>query len=496
MHELPINNQAKKIDLVKDLSIYTQDPGPRSSHFLGLELVLIKRIVHLGWPVIIGMLSQTAINTVDLLLIGRLPSEIAVPGTSAILTSIILIWAFGGFLSAISVGTQAISARRYSEGNFKQAGQVLTNALAIAVLTSLCVTIIAQVSLEPLMRFLSPDNAAQELGIDYSRIRFWGLFSMAMMASYKSFYDGMGKVRIHMTVAIIMNISNVILCYLLIYGFSIFNFTVEPMYIKGAALGAVISSVLGLLLMITWSLTKNNRIQFHIYRLRNLNLKVATSVANLSLWSGLATIILMIGVGLFSHIVSSIDKIENTGAINSSATSIIIHVMMLVFMSCLAFGTSTATLVAQSIGAKLPNLAERYGWQSVLLTLYVVTTFGIVAFIFPEHILRIFMPQELNQAGDLKNAVVQIAIPSLKLAVGLLAPLAGAAMILTQALYGAGKTKFVMIAEFVLHFGCLVPLAWFLGVFCNLGLYGCWIAAVVYATAIQFGRGKWKQTII
>ena len=37
-------------------------------------------------------------------------------------------------------------------------------------------------------------------------------------------------------------------------------------------------------------------------------------------------------------------------------------------------------------------------------------------------------------------------------------------MILTQALFGAGNTRFVMIAELILHFTCLVPLAWLLGV--------------------------------
>ena len=43
---------------------------------------------------------------------------------------------------------------------------------------------------------------------------------MALMASFKSFYDGIGRVRIHMTVAIIMNLINIFANYFLIYGFS------------------------------------------------------------------------------------------------------------------------------------------------------------------------------------------------------------------------------------------------------------------------------------
>src|SRR5580704_15147548 len=93
------------------VSIYAKDPGPPRFRVLFLEPVLLSRILHLGWPVIVGMLTQSAINTIDLLMVGRLDDTIAVPGSAAIMASLVLLWAFGGFLSAISVGTQALCAR-------------------------------------------------------------------------------------------------------------------------------------------------------------------------------------------------------------------------------------------------------------------------------------------------------------------------------------------------------------------------------------------------
>lgn len=485
-----------------ELSPYTRNPSGTPIWFLGLETQLLRRIVSLGWPVIIGMLSQTAINTVDLLLVGRLPESVAVPGTAAMFSSIILLWAFGGFLSAISVGTQAITARRFSEGNLDKTGQVLTNAIAVAIVASLLMMLLAEQIVEPIMALLSPSHSVQQIGASYSRIRFIGLISMALMAGYKSFYDGMGRVRIHMTVAICMNIANAILCYLLVFGFSIGSYTFEPLYVDGAAFAAVITSYMGLFVMIAWSLRKGDRQRFKIYRWSNFDWGIAKSVSKLSLWSGLATVVLMAGVGLFSHIVGMIDEQQGLDAVNSSAASIIIHVMMLVFMTCLAFGTSTATLVSQSIGAKNPDLAERYGWQSVLLAVYIMTIFGMIAYLFPEPILRIFMPAELNTAGSLKDEVVRVALPALKIAVSLLSPVAAAAMVLTQALYGAGKTRYVLVVEFVLHFGCLVPVSWLLGVVFKMGLLGCWLAAVAYATlllvamSVQFAKGNWKDTIL
>ena len=49
----------------------------------------------------------------------------------------------------------------------------------------------------------------------------------------------------------------------------------------------------------------------------------------------------------------------------SAATKILMDVAAVCFMPLLAFGTATATAVAQSLGASKPNLAARYAWDSV-----------------------------------------------------------------------------------------------------------------------------------
>jgi len=480
------------------VSIYALDPGPPKMRFLLLEPILLARIVNLGWPVIVGMLTQTAINTIDLLMVGRLDDSEAVPGTAAIMASVVLLWAYGGFLSSISVGTQAISARRYSEGAFHKAGQALTNSIAVSVIASFVITVVAISLIEPTMLLLTKSHEVQEIGSKYSQIRLLSLPSMALMASFKSFYDGIGRVRIHMTIAIIMNLINIIVNYFLIYGFQSQGIVIEALGVYGAAWGSVVSSYAGVLIMVLWSLRQDDRLRFSAFRLSNLNKNIAFTIARLSVWSGLATVVLMVGVGLFNYIVSVIDANRHTGSINASAASIIIHVMMLVFMTCLAFGTSTATLVSQSIGANNARLAERYVWQCVLLAVYVMTAFGIFTYFFPRPILTLFLPPDFK-GNELKDLVISTAIPVLKLVALFLSPTAAAGLVLTQALYGAGETRFIMMVEFVLHFFCLVPLAWFLAIHLDMGVLGCFVAAIIYATglmiatAARFLQGSWKK---
>ena len=367
----------------ESLSEYANDPGPAARKFLGVEPILARRIIRLGVPVIIGMLTQTAINIIDGLMVGRLPDEAAVIGTAAIGPSLILLWAFGGFLSAISVGTQAMTARRIGEGEIKKARRVLTNSLTVAVISSIAVTCFALFIARPIFNFISEDTAVQEAGTIYSQIRFVGILSMVLMASYKSFYDGLGQVRVHMTVAIFMNILNASLNYFLIFGYDFGFFEVPRLEVNGAGVASVISSYAGVIGMLIWSLRAKDRRQFQVYRFSNLNRKVAFSVSILSLWSGLATSVVMVGFGLFYAIVGKIDAIEGLHAVNTSATSEIINIMMLVFMTALVRHLHRHLGFAE-FRNRQPQLAARYGWQSLILMTVVMGLFSSTFYFFPK----------------------------------------------------------------------------------------------------------------
>jgi MATE family multidrug resistance protein len=474
-------------------SVYVDDPG-RTGFF---EPTLARRIVVLGLPVIIGMLTQTLINQVDGMFIGRLPEDQAVPGHAAMGPSLILLWAFGGFLSAISVGTQALAARRIGEGDERGAGRVLTNSVTLAVVSSGVATALAIALVPTLFPLMHQDPQVQAIGIEFCQIRFLGILPMVVTASVKSFYDGLGRTWIHMTVAIAMNIINLALCWVFVFG----NIGAPAMGVNGAGVAAVLSASAGMLMLLLYGGNAEDRRRFGYLDVKNLDLGLTGRIAVLSVFSGFATVVVMTGFALFLRIPAHLDAEQGVPGTNAAAAWNVITIMMAVFLTCIAFGTSTATLVSQSLGAKKPDLAARYGWQSVLLISVVMGAIGACVFAFPEELLRLFLPKDAERVEHLKDAAVAAAVPSLRFT-GLIAPIVAAALVLTQALYGAGESRFVAVVEAVLHFGCLVPLAWVFAVTFGWGLIGCWYATAIYAllllgaTAWRFAAGRWKALVL
>jgi MATE family multidrug resistance protein len=452
----------------------------------------VKRILVLAVPAMLALLTQTAINLVDTYLIGLLPEPERTHGQAMLSDALTMLWAVGGFLSAISVGTQALVGRREGQGNSRAAGAVLVNSVVVALIASSVVTCICIPLIPKVFELTSNNPDYVRIGTAYTKWRFVGLVSMVVTAAYKSFYDGTGRTYVHFWAAVLMNAVNATLCWVLIFG----RAGMPRMGAEGAGLAAAVSSWVGVAAMIVFSLRAVDRKKYRPYRRGVLALSTMKTLARLSIPSGVATTVVMTGFMLFIRIVHVFDnRLAAHGGgepIYGAATTIIINVLSLTFFSCMAFGVSTATLVSQSLGARDPDSAERYAWTSVKLAVFAFGLLGLTEIMYPTFWLQIF-----NQSPG----VSAVGAGPMRL-MGATGPFIAAAMILTQALFGAGNTRFVMLVELALHFGVLLPVAYVAGIVVNGGLLGVWSAAAVYAvllTAImawKFRSGSWKTIVL
>lgn len=463
-----------------------------------IDALGIKRyqtILRLALPTMFAMLSQAVVNEIDVLYFSRLPCPDSSNAQAALLPSLILVWLFGGSLSAVSVGTQALVARRYAEGGRKSAGAVLANASFFCVVAGTVFSIIGLAVLPWLIRLMVGVPEVQSVALSYTRWRLLGVVSMAATMAIKAFFDGIGKTHVHLVASVVMNAANAVLCWAFIFG----HLGAPRMGAPGAGLSAFIATWIGLFIMVGFaSLTRE---EYRPARWANLSGKLTGSILRLSIPAAAATIVMMVGFGLFTRTVGQLDmqgaaaatvagRCGKVEAVNSAANTDIVELLQLTFTACMSFGTATATLIGQSLGRREHEEAQRWGWASVRLGLVV---FGVVG-----ALEGVFFTDQVVALFSNSMAVRDAATFPMHL-MGLVTPVIAVAMILSEGLFGAGDTKFVAFAQFGLVFGWLVPGAYMLGVGLRMSLNGIWIAAFVYmclaacVMSAKFASGTWKS---
>jgi putative MATE family efflux protein len=498
----------------------------------GIDPTKARRIISLAAPIVIAMFTQTFINVVDTMFVGKLDPSYSIPGQAALGFSLPILWSIGGFLAAIGVGTQAMTARRVGAEDREGAGKVLSNGIVLAVVSSIALTAFGWWMIPGFFRFLTSNESVVALGIPYARLRILGVLALVTTTAYKGFFDGIGSTRVHMYAAIVMNVANICLNWVFIFGFG----PIPAYQVTGAAIASLISTYIGLTMMIVWSARGKYRKPHRYYRVTNLSGRTMLELAKLSAPSGAAQVFVMAGVLMFLKIIGILDEqaardvllatefytndfatsfgglqsvlldpttregmlaatewghvvVWSRPPIYTTAAKLIIDLLSIGFVTCIAFGTATATLVSQSMGERRFDLAEAYGWESVKIGMYVFGLLGALVIVFPETFLD-FLSDDAT--------VIAAAVPGLRIMAALEVFIA-MALILTQALFGAGDTRFVMWVELLLHGLCLAPLAWLFGIVLELGFLGVWMSATVYTCVLafimawKFWDGGWKR---
>jgi multidrug resistance protein, MATE family len=458
---------------------------------LALEAQPKRAILKLAGPTVIAMVLQSLVNEIDLIFFKGLPGCEATNAQAALFPSLLTVWLFGGTLAAIGVGTQAHTSRRYAEKNFKAAGAVLMNTIWFCLLAGLVMMLVGSFCLHLLLaRMLS--GPALEIAESYSRYRLFGVISMSMTIGVKAFFDGIGKTTIHFWASLIMNVFNVLFCYMFIFG----KFGAPQLGAPGAGLGALSATWIGLSIMLGFAWRERKR--YELVAALRIAPKLIWDLVKLGAPAGAATILMMAGFGVFGSFAGALDAnsasvLTSTcgvrAAVNGAATSNIIGLMKLTFTACIGFGTATATLVGQSLGKQRPDLATKFGWASVRVGLVIFGIVGLIEGLLATHTIINF----ITEAPAVREAMVlPLRIMSL------VTPIIAVAMILSEALFGAGSTKFVAAAQGLLVFCILIPVARVLTLSTNLGLAGMWLGAATYALmaaitmSVKFAGGSWK----
>jgi putative MATE family efflux protein len=430
----------------------------------------IRRAVFLlAIPMILELSLESVFALVDMFFVSKLgQNAIATVGLTESFITIIYSIAIG-----LSTAATAIVARRVGEKNPEAAAYAGAQALIIALLTTIIISVAGVVFAGDILSFMgaSPDVVAE--GTIFTRIMLGGSLAIILLFLINGIFRGAGNAAMAMKSLWIASIINIILCPVFIHFFGL----------KGAAIATVIGRSSGVLYQ-SYHLFKGSGIlkfQTHHFKFDKTIIKSIIHIA----WP--ATFQFIIASG--SWIILARLVAETGGTSASAGYQIAIRNFVFFILPAFGLSNAAATLVGQNLGAKQIERAQK----SVLLTAKynaIFMSFVTVLFLFfANPIIRFFTKDE---------AVIEFGTLSLQI-IGSGYIFYGVGMVMIQALNGAGDTKTPTVINFVCFWLIQVPLAYFLAKGLDLKSTGAFIAIPVAETLIAliawyyFKKGNWKK---
>lgn len=399
------------------------------------------------------MLSQSLINLVDSAMVGALGSTaLAAAGiagyTAFVITALIL---------GISSAVQSSTAYFYGAKCKKSQHKTLNAGLILAFL--LCLPLIA--FFYPitglLLSYINYDGAVVELAEPYLNWRVVGLLAVGLNLVFRGYWNGVHHSKIYFKTIVFIHLSNIAISYLLIYG----KLGLPAMGVEGAGLGTCISLFLGTLVWLIYSLRKINSRTFIG---QGVDVRILKQLINRALPNSLQQTLFASGYLVLFWIIGQIDPLS------VAVGHVLVNLSLLMILPAVGLGMAATSLVGRSLGQKDDQAAQNWGTDVAKVAVVLLLLIAMPLALLAEPVLSLFL---------IEPKAIGLGIQPLQLT-ALMMVIDASAIVLTQALLGAGASKLVMQVSVTLQWGFFLPLAFIFGSYLGLGLTAIWWVQLVY----------------
>ncbi|MBS1584693.1 MAG: MATE family efflux transporter [Bacteroidetes bacterium] len=435
---------------------YTQGSIPRAVFLLAI-------------PMILELSLESVFAVVDMFFVSKLgQNAIATVGLTESVITVLYSIAIG-----LSTAATAIVARRIGEKNSGEAAHAGAQALIVALIATIVISICGVIFAADILSLMGASREVVHDGAIFTRIMFGGSLGIMLLFLINGIFRGAGDAAMAMRSLWIASIINIILCPIFIHFWGL----------RGAAIATVIGRTTGVTYQCYHLFKGSGILKFHRNNFR-FDTTVIKSIIKLA-WP--ATLQFIIASG--SWIILARIVAQTGGTTASAGYQIAIRNVVFFILPAWGLSNAAATLVGQNLGAKQVERAEK----SVFLTAKynaIFMSFVTLLFVcFSYPIIHFFTQDE---------AVIAFGSRALKI-IGTGYIFYGVAMVMTQALNGAGDTRTPTVINFVCFWLFQVPLAYYLSEGLELHSTGAFIAIPTAETLIAiiawfyFRRGKWKE---
>ena len=438
----------------------------------------VRTVLALGLPIIGAMVSQNVLNLVDLAMVGTLgDAAVAAVGIGGFANFLAT-----AFITGLSAGVQAMSARRLGEGRSHETALPLNGALLLALLIGIPWSVLLFGLVDSAFPILNADPDVVAAGVPYLEARILAVVAVGMNFAFRGYWNGINLPRLYLRTLLVMHACNIFFNWVFIFG----KLGAPALGAAGAGVSSAIATYIGTATYVVLGL-RHARAGGFLAGLPTrdtiqtiLRLAVPTGFQQLSFAAGFTALFWIIG-----H--SGPDLQQNTAEV--AAANAVVNVTLVALLPGIALGIAAASLVGQALGRKNVEDARQWAWDVVRVAVVVMGLLGLPMLLAPDLILSAFLHDESTLA---------VARAPLRLVGGAIA-VDAVGLVLMHALLGAGASRLTMTVSIATQWGVFLPVAYLLGPVLGYGLFPIWTAHIGYRllTALVFfvlwQRGRWAE---
>lgn len=194
----------------------------------------IKKTLRLGWPIILGNLTQISLGIIDSAMVGAIhSSQLAAAAFVNNLIALPFIIAVG-----LTMAISPLAAAALGEGDSDKPLRILYNGAWIVGLLTLGMAATIHRGAD-LVYYLGQDAIVAQLARPYLIWMVWAIVPMGLFMAMKQYADGLGQTRWAMYLSLAALPLNVLINYAFIYG----EWGAPRMELEGAGVGTMASRV-------------------------------------------------------------------------------------------------------------------------------------------------------------------------------------------------------------------------------------------------------------
>lgn len=448
-----------------------------------------KDVLKLSLPVLLEQVFIMSMGVINTIMAGRIGKE----AVSAIGMVDSINNMFIAFFSSLAVGGTVVVAYYIGQGKGEGANESAKQALFSGFLLALGVTVLIWIFRDPLVRILygSAEEAVLKNAFIYLNITLLTYPLIAITSIACGVLRGAGDTNTPMKVTILMNLLNILLSYLLIYGVTIqndhFYLTIPALKVKGAAIGIATARIAGTGMIMLALLKGSKCIKIEALHRIKPDWGIQRSIFGIGIPAGTESL-LFNGGKLITQVF-----VVAMGTVSTAANYIGGSIFSLTVIPGSALGIAATTLVGQSMGRGESDEARDtllYLNRLSSLCLLVLCAFS---FLWANGLASLYSTDA---------SIIALSARLIKLSSITTPFLWSIAFVLPAGLKGAGDTKYTLITSVIGMWAFRVVLGYILGVPLKLGVTGIWmgmyvdwlVRGVLYY--IRLKHGKWKQNVV